>query len=248
MNTNSQFIPFNLPTPVEKGIDTSVISGLGKGKFKAGCEKLLSEQLHGLRVLLTPSCSASLEMSALSIGIQPGDEVILPSFTFVTSASAFALRGAKLIFVDIRPDTLNIDEKLIEEAITEKTKAVVVVHYAGVACEMDSIKTVCKKYRIALVEDAAQGIGAFYKEISLGTIADYGCISFHHTKNIHAGGEGGAHLSSMMSPLFNGLRYFKRKEPIVRDSCVVKLISIPGRNSLPVMSCQKFKVLFYMIN
>ncbi|ALZ74310.1 dTDP-4-amino-4,6-dideoxygalactose transaminase [Rheinheimera sp. F8] len=192
MNTNSQFIPFNLPTPVESGIDTSVISGLGKGKFKAGCEKLLSEQLHGLRVLLTPSCSASLEMSALSIGIQPGDEVILPSFTFVTSASAFALRGAKLIFVDIRPDTLNIDEKLIEEAITEKTKAVVVVHYAGVACEMESIKAICKKYQIALVEDAAQGIGAFYKETSLGTIADYGCISFHHTKNIHAGGEGGA--------------------------------------------------------
>ncbi|MBL0676343.1 dTDP-4-amino-4,6-dideoxygalactose transaminase [Aeromonas dhakensis] len=167
---------------------------LGVGLSKGKCEKLLLGIYNVKRVFLTPSCSASLEMAALAMDLQPGDEIILPSFTFVTSASAFALRGAKLVFVDIRPDTLNINESLIEDAITIRTKAVVVVHYGGVASEMSSIVDICKRYNLVLVEDAAQSIMSTYKGQPLGSIGQFGCVSFHHTKNIHAGGEGGAFL------------------------------------------------------
>lgn len=174
---------------------------IGTGIIKKECEFFLKNNLQRDKILLTPSCTAALEMCALLLDISPGDEVILPSFTFVTSASAFALRGAKLIFIDIRPDTLNINEQLIEAAITKKTKAIVAVHYAGVACELNSLKAICKKYNLTLIEDAAQGIGAYYNGLPLGAIGDLGCFSFHHTKNIHSGGEGGALSVNSMSDI-----------------------------------------------
>ncbi|RLL52320.1 dTDP-4-amino-4,6-dideoxygalactose transaminase, partial [Staphylococcus aureus] len=145
-------------------------------------------------VLLTPSCTASLEMAALLLDIQPGDEVIMPSYTFVSTANAFVLRGAKIVFVDVRPDTMNIDETLIEAAITDKTRVIVPVHYAGVACEMDTIMALAKKHNLFVVEDAAQGVMSTYKGRALGTIGHIGCFSFHETKNYTAGGEGGATL------------------------------------------------------
>lgn len=192
MKKTAEKIFYSMPTPLAATLGSDIITSLGTGPYKKQCEKFLSDYLEGNKVLLTPSCSASLEMCALAVNLQPGDEVILPSFTFVTSASAFALRGARLVFVDIRPDTLNIDENLLEAAITNKTKAVVVVHYAGVAAEMDRIREICSNRNIAVIEDAAQGIGASYRGAPLGSIGDFGCFSFHHTKNIHAGGEGGA--------------------------------------------------------
>nr|AHF27135.1 lipopolysaccharide biosynthesis protein rffA [uncultured bacterium Contig1668] len=146
------------------------------------------------KVLLTPSCTASLEMAALLLDIQPGDEVIMPSYTFVSTANAFVLRGAKIVFVDVRPDTMNIDETLIEAAITDKTRVIVPVHYAGVACEMDTIMALAKKHNLFVVEDAAQGVMSTYKGRALGTIGHIGCFSFHETKNYTAGGEGGATL------------------------------------------------------
>ncbi|MGP4132508.1 dTDP-4-amino-4,6-dideoxygalactose transaminase [Pantoea tagorei] len=145
-------------------------------------------------MLLTPSCTASLEMAALLIDLQPGDEVIMPSYTFVSTANAFVLRGATIVFVDIRPDTLNIDESKIEAAITEKTRAIVPVHYAGVACEMDAIMALAAKHQLWVIEDAAQGVMSRYKGRALGTIGHIGCFSFHETKNYTAGGEGGATL------------------------------------------------------
>ncbi|HBT29627.1 MAG TPA: dTDP-4-amino-4,6-dideoxygalactose transaminase, partial [Erwinia persicina] len=146
------------------------------------------------KVLLTPSCTASLEMAAILIDIQPGDEVIMPSYTFVSTANAFVLRGATIVFVDVRPDTMNIDERLIEAAITDRTKAIVPVHYAGVACEMDTIMALAKKHQLWVVEDAAQGVMSTYKGRALGSIGHIGCFSFHETKNYTAGGEGGATL------------------------------------------------------
>ena len=142
-------------------------------------------------VLLTTSCSSALEMAALLADIKPGDEVIMPAFTFVSTANAFVLRGAKIVFVDIRPDTMNIDENLIEAAITDRTKAIVPVHYAGVACEMGKILAIAKKHNLLVIEDAAQGVMAKYKDKYLGTIGDIGCYSFHETKN-YSSGEGGA--------------------------------------------------------
>lgn len=194
MKPYTQRIPYNRPRKFSCNLTGSDGEILGLGFNKKKCEQLLSHLCGTHSALLSPSCSASLEMAALAIDIQPGDEVILPSFTFVTSASAFALRGAKLVFVDIRNDTLNINELLIEDAITSRTKAVVVVHYAGVSCEMDTIVDICNRYNLLLVEDAAQGIMASYKGKPLGSIGQFGCISFHHTKNIHAGGEGGVLL------------------------------------------------------
>jgi dTDP-4-amino-4,6-dideoxygalactose transaminase len=165
----------------------------GDGPFTAKCHEWLESQTESARVLLTHSCTAALEMAALLLDIQPGDEIIMPSFTFVSTANAFVLRGGIPVFVDIREDTLNIDEQLIEAAITSRTRAVCVVHYAGVACEMDEIQSICQRYELALVEDAAQGVMSAYKGRALGAIGDYGALSFHETKNIISG-EGGALL------------------------------------------------------
>lgn len=163
----------------------------GDGEFTKKCDNWLETKFNALKVLLTTSGTSALEMSAWLCNIKPGDEVILPSFTFSSTATAFVLAGAKLVFVDIRPDTMNIDENLIEQAITPKTKAIVVVHYAGVACEMDTILDIAKRNNLRVVEDAAQGVMSTYKGKALGTIGDFGCYSFHETKN-YSMGEGGA--------------------------------------------------------
>ncbi len=162
----------------------------GDGAFTKKCSSWFEEETGTAKALLTTSCTHATEMAALLCDIQPGDEVIMPSYTFVSTADAFVLRGAKVKFVDIRPDTMNIDETKIEAAITEKTKAIVPVHYAGVACEMDTIMDIAKRHNLKVVEDAAQGVRSTYKGRVLGTIGDYGCYSFHETKNISMG-EGG---------------------------------------------------------
>lgn len=191
-------ISFNVPPFVGtelKYIETAIKNEhlSGDGAFTKLCSTWMKKQFGISHVLLTTSCTHALEMSALLCNIQPGDEVILPSYTFVSTADAFVQRGASLVFVDIRPDTMNIDETLIEEAITEKTKAIVPVHYAGVSCEMDTIMDIAQKYNLKVVEDAAQGFGSAYKGKPLGTIGDFGCFSFHETKN-YSMGEGGAIL------------------------------------------------------
>lgn len=163
----------------------------GDGAFGHKCQQWFEKKLPCKKSLLTPSCTAALELSALLIDIQPGDEVIMPSYTFVSTANAFVLRGAKIIFIDIRPDTMNIDEDKIEKAITSKTKAIVVVHYAGVACEMDKIMNIAKDNNLYVVEDAAQAMMSSYKGKALGTIGHLGTFSFHETKNYTSGGEGG---------------------------------------------------------
>lgn len=165
----------------------------GDGPFTKKCSQWMKDRFQTKNVLLTTSCTHALEMAAFLADIQPGNEVIMPSYTFVSTADAFVLRGATCVFVDIRPDTMNIDETKIEEAITEKTKAIVPVHYAGVSCAMDEIMAIAKKYNLKVVEDAAQGVNAFYKGKALGTIGDFGCYSFHETKN-YSMGEGGAIL------------------------------------------------------
>ncbi|KQN60282.1 MULTISPECIES: dTDP-4-amino-4,6-dideoxygalactose transaminase [unclassified Erwinia] len=192
-------ITFNAPPVVGTELDY-LQSAMGSGKlcgdggFTRRCQQWMEQRFHCRKVLLTPSCTASLEMAAILIDIQPGDEVIMPSYTFVSTANAFVLRGATIVFVDVRPDTLNIDETLIEAAITDKTKAIVPVHYAGVACEMDTIMALAKQHQLWVVEDAAQGVMSTYKGRALGTIGHIGCFSFHETKNYTAGGEGGATL------------------------------------------------------
>lgn len=165
----------------------------GDGPFTKKCSQWIEEKMGTAKALLTTSCTHATEMAALLMDIKPGDEVIMPSYTFVSTADAFVLRGAKAVFVDIRPDTMNIDENLIENAITERTKAIVPVHYAGVSCEMDKIMEIALKYNLKIVEDAAQGILSTYKGKMLGTIGDFGCYSFHETKN-YSMGEGGALL------------------------------------------------------
>lgn len=165
----------------------------GDGMFTKKCNDWIEERTGTARALLTTSCTHATEMAALLLDIQPGDEVIMPSFTFVSTADAFVLRGAVPVFVDVRPDTMNIDEKLIEEAITPRTKAIVPVHYAGVSCEMNEIMRIAVRHHLAVVEDAAQGVMASYKGKALGTIGEYGCFSFHETKNFSMG-EGGALL------------------------------------------------------
>lgn len=165
----------------------------GDGAFTKRCSKWLEDYTGSERVLLTTSCTHATELAAILANIQPGEEVIMPSYTFVSTADAFVLRGAKAVFVDVRPDTMNIDETLIEDAITEKTKAIVPVHYAGVSCEMDTICDIAERYKLYVIEDAAQGVMATYKGLPLGTIGDYGCYSFHETKNLSMG-EGGALL------------------------------------------------------
>lgn len=191
-------IYFNVPPHIgnEENYIMEAISSqkiCGDGQFTKKCSKWLEEYTGTAKALLTTSCTHATEMAAILSNIQPGDEVIMPSYTFVSTADAFILRGAKAVFVDIRPDTMNIDETLIEDAITEKTKAIVPVHYAGVACEMDTIMDIARRHNLLVIEDAAQGITSTYKGAALGTIGDYGCYSFHETKNISMG-EGGALL------------------------------------------------------
>ena len=165
----------------------------GDGPFTKRCQQWIEQQTGCAKALLTHSCTSALDMAAILLNIQSGDEVILPSYTFVSTANAFVLRGAIPVFVDIREDTLNLDEKLIEEAITPRTRAIVPVHYAGVSCEMDSIVAIAKRHNLKVVEDAAQGVMANYKNRALGAIGDFGSFSFHETKNISAG-EGGSLL------------------------------------------------------
>ncbi len=191
-------IPFNWPYMTGKElyyIAEAHFNGklAGDGPFTKKCHAWLENQAGSHKALLTHSCTAGLEMAALLLDIAPGDEVIMPSYTFVSTANAFVLRGAIPVFVDIRPDTLNIDESKIEQAITSRTRAIAVVHYAGVACEMDSILTIARKHGLRVIEDAAQGVMARYKGRALGGIGDLGAYSFHETKNVISG-EGGALL------------------------------------------------------
>jgi dTDP-4-amino-4,6-dideoxygalactose transaminase len=195
INLNKVFIGGNEAAYVKQAIESSATGGMlsGDGDFTHRVSRFLEEKFGAHRVLLTHSCTAALEMAAILADIQPGDEVIMPSYTFVSTANAFVLRGGVPVFVDVRPDTLNIDETLIEKAITDKTKAIVPVHYAGAACEMDTIMEIAAEHGLLVIEDAAQGIYATYKGRPLGTIGDFGCFSFHETKNIVCG-EGGAIL------------------------------------------------------
>tara|TARA_R110001583_G_scaffold111063_2_gene260126 strand:+ start:2331 stop:3461 length:1131 start_codon:yes stop_codon:yes gene_type:complete len=189
-------ISFNIPAKtgkesiyIEQAISSNHLSG--DGFFSKKCESWFEEKFNIAKGLMTPSCTAALELAAILTDIKLGDEVIVPSYTFVSSANPFVLRGAKIVFVDIRPDTMNIDENKIEEAITPKTRVIVPVHYAGVACEMDKIMELAKKYKLWVIEDAAQSVMSTYKGKALGTIGHFGAYSFHETKNYTSGGEGG---------------------------------------------------------
>jgi len=208
-----KLIPFSKPnisiaelTFLLESAESSKLAG--DGNFTDSCSSWLKGNMDSLAVLLTTSCTSALDMSAILLDIQPGDEVIMPSYTFVSTANAFVLRGGVPVFVDIRPDTLNIDETKIEAAITPRTRAIVPVHYAGVACDMDVIMEIAKRHNLYVVEDAAQAIMATYKGKKLGTIGDLGCLSFHSTKNI-VSGEGGALL-------VNNKKFIDRAE-IVRE-------------------------------
>jgi len=206
-------IPFNIPPFVGEEIKciTDAINQqklCGDGSYTKKCHSILETLTGAKKALLTTSCTDALEMSAILCDIQPGDEVIMPSYTFVSTANAFVLRGATIVFVDIKPETMNIDEKLIEYAITEKTKAIVPVHYAGIGCEMDTILEIARKHKLFVVEDAAQAVGATYKGKPLGTFGEFGTFSFHETKNISSG-EGGALL-------INDEKYVERAE-IIRE-------------------------------
>ncbi|MBO4933878.1 MAG: dTDP-4-amino-4,6-dideoxygalactose transaminase [Clostridia bacterium] len=189
-------VSFNYPPYVEtafdymkQAVDSHKICG--DGDFTKRCNRWMEERFGAQKVLLTTSGTTALDMSALLCGIKPGDEVILPSYTFSSTATSFVLAGATLVFVDIRPDTMNIDEKKIEEAITDRTRAIAVVHYAGMACDMDAVMDIAHRHGLFVVEDAAQGVMSTYKGRALGTIGDFGCYSFHETKN-YSMGEGGA--------------------------------------------------------
>lgn len=206
-------IPFNKPfivgrelTLISDAVDRGHLSG--DGTYTKLCHRWLEEKLGCRKALLTHSCTGALEMAAMLCDIKPGDEVILPSYTFVSTANAFVLRGGVPVFVDIRPDTLNIDERLIEAAITPMTKVIVPVHYAGVPCEMDAIMGIAHRHNLLVVEDAAQALLSNYKERALGSIGNFGCLSFHETKNIISG-EGGALL-------VNDAKFVERAE-IIRE-------------------------------
>lgn len=193
-------IPFNVPPFVgkeleymKKAIDSHKICG--DGQFTAQCNRWIEGTTGVSRALLTTSCTHALEMAALLCDLKPGDEVIMPSYTFVSTADAFVQRGATIVFVDVRPDTLNMDETLIDAAITERTRVIVPVHYAGVSCEMDTLAAIAARYNLRVVEDAAQGVLSTYKGRQLGALSDFGCFSFHETKNFSMG-EGGALLIS----------------------------------------------------
>nr|WP_330370895.1 dTDP-4-amino-4,6-dideoxygalactose transaminase [Butyrivibrio sp. LB2008] len=196
--SEKKIIPFNKPVVI--GTERKYIDQVlekqklcGDGAFTKKCNEWLEKNIHCGKGLLTTSCTHATEMAVLLSNISEGDEVIMPSYTFVSTADAVVLRGAVPVFVDIRPDTMNIDEKLIEEAITDKTKAIIPVHYAGVSCEMDRIIEIADRYNLSVIEDAAQAIGSLYKGKYCGTLGNYGCLSFHETKNINMG-EGGALL------------------------------------------------------
>lgn len=197
MKVNLKMIDFNVPPYIGREIEyiKEAIENnqklCGDGPFTKKCNNWMEENFNVSKVLLTTSCTHALEMAAILADIHPGDEVIAPSYTFVSTVNAFVLRGATIVFVDIRPDTLNIDENLIEDAITEKTKVIIPVHYAGVSCEMDKIMDIAKKYNLIVIEDAAQGVMSTYKGKALGAIGDLGAYSFHETKN-YSMGEGGA--------------------------------------------------------
>lgn len=206
-------IPFNIPPHsgqeencIAKAIENRKICG--DGEFTKSCNQWLENKTGCNKALLTTSCTHALEMAAMLLGIHPGDEVIMPSYTFVSTANAFVLRGAKIVFVDIRPDTMNIDENLIEAAITPQTKAIAPVHYGGVGCEMDKIMEIAERYNLAVVEDAAQALMCEYKGKALGTFGAFGTISFHETKN-YSMGEGGALL-------INNEEYIEKAE-IIRE-------------------------------
>ena len=206
-------IPFNRPymtgrelTNIAKSHENGILAG--DGPFTKACATWLERKTGTRKALLTHSCTAALDMAAILSGIEPGDEVIMPSYTFVSTANAFVLRGGVPVFVDIRPDTLNLDESLVESAITSRTRAIVPVHYAGVGCEMDALLDIAKRHGLLLVEDAAQGVMSRYKGRALGTIGDLGALSFHETKNVISG-EGGALL-------VNDPRFIERAE-IVRE-------------------------------
>lgn len=207
-------IGFNLP-PYTGNEDQYVLEAMrspkmsGDGPFTQKCQSWFEQNLPCKRALLTPSCTAALEMAAILIDTQPGDEIIMPSYTFVSTANAFVLRGAKIVFVDVRPDTMNMDETKIEAAITVKTKAIVPVHYAGVACEMDSIMALAEKHNLYVIEDAAQGMMSTYKGKALGTIGHMAAFSFHETKNYTSGGEGGL--------LIINDKRFKERAEIIRE-------------------------------
>ena len=206
-------IPFNVPpcTGNEmKYIEEAIASHkiCGDGAFTRRCNEWMEKRFHAHKVLLTTSGTTALDMASLLCDLKPGDEVILPSFTFSSSATAFAIYGAKLVFVDVRPDTMNIDETRIEDAITEKTRVILAMHYAGVACEMDTIMDIARRHGLLVVEDAAQSVMSSYKGKALGTIGDFGCYSFHETKN-YSMGEGGA-------VLVNNPAYVERAE-ILRE-------------------------------
>lgn len=221
-------IPFNRPFIVGKELYYIAEATLknqrlaGAGPFTKMCEQWIEDQLGSYKALLTPSCTAALEMAAMLCDLKPGDEVIMPSFTFVSTANAFALRGVTPVFVDIRHDTLNIDERQIESAITPRTRAIVPVHYAGVACEMDFIGDIASRHGLFVVEDSAQGLLSSYKSHQLGSIGDFGCLSFHETKNIICG-EGGALLVNN--------RKFADRARIIRDKGTNRHEFFEGRAS-----------------
>ena len=211
-------IKFNVPPIVGKEleyIEAAIRSQkiCGDGIFTKKCSKWLETYTGCERALLTTSCTHATELAAILADIQPEDEVIMPSYTFVSTADAFVLRGAKVVFVDIRPDTMNIDERLIEDAVTEKTRAIVPVHYAGVSCEMDTIMDIARRYNLYVIEDeTAQGVMSSYKGQALGTIGDYGCYSFHETKN-YSMGEGGALLIKNRENILRAEIVRERNEP-----------------------------------
>lgn len=218
-------ILFNIPLVTGKEIgyiQQAIVNKkfCGDGSFTKKCNEWLEDHIKTKKALLTTSCTHALEMAAILADVQEGDEVIMPSFTFVTTANAFVLKGAKVVFVDIRPETMNIDETKIEEAITDKTKAIVPVHYAGICCEMDVIIELAKKYNLLVIEDAAQGIMANYKGKALGSIGHIGCYSFHETKN-YTCGEGGAIL-------INDERFLERAE-IIREKGTNRLRFLKGQ-------------------
>lgn len=212
-NGRISMVPFNKPVIPENAqgyIKEVMLSGKlsGDHSFTQKCTTWLEEHTKTKKAFITTSCTHSLEMAALLINVKGGDEIIMPSYTFASTANAFVLRGAKIVFVDIRRDTMNIDENLIEEAITEKTRAIVPVHYGGVGCEMDAIINIAQKYNLFIIEDAAQGLMSYYKRKALGAIGDIGAFSFHETKN-YTCGEGGAIL-------INDEKYIKKAE-IIRE-------------------------------
>ncbi len=207
-------LPFNRP-PYTGNEDTHVLAAIksskisGDARYALMCQEWFERHLGCPKTLITPSCTQALEMAAILIDIQPGDEVIMPSYTFVSTANAFALRGAKIVFVDIRPDTLNLDETLIEAAITSRTKAIVPVHYAGVACDMVAINAIAARHGLFVIEDAAQGMMATYQGKPLGALGHMAAYSFHETKNFTSGGEGGLLI-------LNDARFIHRAE-IIRE-------------------------------